>query len=51
MQTCLVTGGAGFIGSHLAEALIDRDQRVLVVLLYHGLVMATVILVTITQIV
>ncbi len=21
MRTCLVTGGAGFIGSHLAEAL------------------------------
>ena len=30
-KTYLITGGAGFIGSHLAEALIDRDQRVLVV--------------------
>jgi UDP-glucose 4-epimerase len=27
----LITGGAGFIGSHLAEALIARDQRVTVV--------------------
>jgi len=26
----LITGGAGFIGSHLAEALLARDQEVLV---------------------
>ena len=27
-RLCLVTGGAGFIGSHLAEALIARGDRV-----------------------
>ena len=25
----LITGGAGFIGSHLCEALIDRGEEVL----------------------
>lgn len=28
MRTVLVTGGAGFIGSHLVEALIERGDRV-----------------------
>ena len=28
MQTALVTGAAGFIGSNLAEALVDRDYEV-----------------------
>lgn len=28
MRTLLVTGGAGFIGSHVAEALVERGQRV-----------------------
>ena len=31
MASCLVTGGAGFIGSHLAEELTRRGQRVRIV--------------------
>lgn len=31
MQTYLITGGAGFIGSHLAGTLIQRGHRVLVI--------------------
>ena len=28
MRSCLITGGAGFIGSHLAERLLREDVQV-----------------------
>jgi len=31
MTTCLITGGAGFVGSHLAERLLADGHRVLVI--------------------
>ena len=48
MRTFLVTGGAGFIGSHIAETLVERGDRVRVLdnlstgfLVEHGLASAT----------
>jgi dTDP-glucose 4,6-dehydratase len=31
MATCLITGGAGFLGSHLCDELLRRDHRVICV--------------------
>jgi nucleoside-diphosphate-sugar epimerase len=31
MSTCLITGGAGFLGSHLSEHLLGKDHRVICV--------------------
>jgi len=31
MKSCLVTGGAGFIGSHLAERIIDMGHEVIII--------------------
>jgi len=31
MKTCLVTGGAGFIGSHIADRLIQEGYRVVII--------------------
>jgi UDP-glucose 4-epimerase len=31
MRTCLVTGGAGFIGSHIADRLVESGYRVVII--------------------
>jgi UDP-glucose 4-epimerase len=31
VRTCLVTGGAGFIGSHITDRLIERGDRVVII--------------------
>ena len=36
MKNILVTGGAGFIGSHLVETLLERGDRVSVVESFFG---------------
>ena len=32
----LVTGGAGFIGSHLCERLLEQGNEVLCLTIFHG---------------
>lgn len=34
-KKCLITGGAGFIGSHLAEELVGRGYNVTIVDNFH----------------
>ena len=31
MATVLITGGAGFLGSHFAEKLLNDDHRVIII--------------------